>query len=202
MAKIDQLEPIAPDDAEAQTGTLSSELIDRIEDAVRAKDEDSVRTLVEPLSAADVADVLEGLGADERVGLIQNLGDALDPEVLAELDDAVRDDVLEILRPEELAAAVADLESDDALEVIGDLEPEQLEDLLGRLPEADQVLLRQGLTYPEYTAGRLMQRDLLAIPGFWTVGDTIDFVRITICRMTFTIFLSLIRATHPSVKSR
>ena len=177
MAKIDQLEPIAPDDAEAQTGTLSSELIDRIEDAVRANDEDSVRTLVEPLSAADVADVLEGLGADERVGLIQNLGDALDPEVLAELDDAVRDDVLEILRPEELAAAVADLESDDALEVIGDLEPEQLEDLLGRLPEADQVLLRQGLTYPEYTAGRLMQRDLLAMPGFWTVGDTIDFLR-------------------------
>ena len=177
MAKIDQLEPIAPDDAEAQTGTLSSELIDRIEDAVRANDEDSVRTLVEPLSAADVADVLEGLGAEERVGLIQNVGDALDPEVLAELDDAVRDDVLEILRPEELAAAVADLESDDALEVIGDLEPEQLEDLLGRLPEADQVLLRQGLTYPEYTAGRLMQRDLLAIPGFWTVGDTIDFLR-------------------------
>lgn len=177
MAEIEQLEPIAPDETETPVGTLSSELIDRIEAAVRANDEEAVRALVAPLSPADVADILEGLSTDDRVGLIQNLGDALDPEVLPELNDAVLEDVLGILEPEELAAAIADLESDDALEVIGDLEPEQLEDLLGRLPEADQVLLRQGLTYPEYTAGRLMQRDLLAIPGFWTVGDTIDFLR-------------------------
>ena len=177
MADIEQLEPIAPEDADASLGTLSHELIDRIEEAVRANDEETVRALIDPLSPADVADILEGLDADARVGLIQNLGDTLDPEVLPELNDAVLEDVLDILEPEELAAAVADLESDDALEVISDLEPEQLEDLLGRLPEADQVLLRQGLTYPEYTAGRLMQRDLLAIPGFWTVGDTIDFLR-------------------------
>jgi magnesium transporter len=177
MAEIEQLEPVAPDDAETATGVLSHELVDRIEAAVRENDEATVRALVEPLSPADVADILEGLNDEDRVGLIQNLGDALDPEVLPELNDAVLEDVLEFLEPDELAAAVADLESDDALEVIGDLEPEQLEDLLGRLPEADQVLLRQGLTYPEYTAGRLMQRDLLAIPGFWTVGDTIDFLR-------------------------
>lgn len=177
MADTDQLEPIAPDEAEAAAGVLTHDLIDQIEDAVRANDEESVRSLVDPLSAADVADVLEGLSSEDRAGLIANLGDALDAEVLPELDDTVREDVLEALEPEELAAAVADLESDDALEVIGDLEPEQLEDLLGRLPESDQVLLRQGLTYPEYTAGRLMQRDLLAIPGFWTVGDTIDFLR-------------------------
>ncbi len=180
MAETEQLEPIAPDDAEAAdaaAGVLSPELIDRIEEAVRANDEETVRALIEPMSAADVADIFEALKEEDRQGLIFNLGDALDPEVLPELDDAVLENVLEFLHPEELAAAVADLESDDALEVIGDLEPEQLEDLLGRLPEADQVLLRQGLTYPEYTAGRLMQRDLLAIPGFWTVGDTIDFLR-------------------------
>ncbi len=178
MAEIEQLEPTAPgEDVENTAGVLSSDLIDQIEEAVRANDEETVRALVEPLSPADVADVLEAFDSEERIGLINNLGDTLDPEVLPELDDAVLEEILEVLEPEELAAAVADLESDDALEVIGDLEPEQLEDLLGRLPEADQVLLRQGLTYPEYTAGRLMQRDLLAIPGFWTVGDTIDFLR-------------------------
>lgn len=178
MAETDQLEPIAPEDeAVTAAGILTQELIDDIEEAVRANDSETVRALVEPLSPADVADMLEGFGSEDRAGLIVNLGDALDPEVLAELNENVREDILEALEPEELAAAVADLESDDALEVIGDLEPDQLEDLLARLPEADQVLLRQGLTYPEYTAGRLMQRDLLAVPGFWTVGDTIDFLR-------------------------
>ncbi|MGY9054213.1 MAG: magnesium transporter [Alphaproteobacteria bacterium] len=177
MADTEQLEPLAPEDAGLGPTALDHDLIDQIEAAVEAHDDKEVRSLVDTLTPADTADVFEALSSDNRQSLVHALGDALDPEVLAELDGSVREDVLEFLQPEELAAAVADLEADDALEVISDLDPDQLEDLLARLPEADQVLLRQALTYPEYTAGCLMQRDLLAIPGFWTVGDTIDFLR-------------------------
>ena len=180
MADTQELDPKTPadDDAEgALPPVLSTEWIDQVEELLEAGNSEELRDLVEPLPPADVADLVEALSSDDRIALVQLLGDALDAEVLPELDGAVRDEVLEALEPDRLAAAVADLESDDALEVVADLEPGQREELLGRLPEADQVLLRQGLTYPEYTAGRLMQRDLLAIPGFWTVGDTIDFLR-------------------------
>ncbi|MCB9930050.1 MAG: magnesium transporter [Alphaproteobacteria bacterium] len=179
MADTQELEPTGTQtaDAVATPPTLSIEWIDQVEALLDAGNADEVRELVEPLPPADVADLVEALAPDDRVTLVQVLGDALDAEVLPELDSTVRDEVLEALAPEQVAAAVADLETDDALEVVADLEPEQREELLARLPEADQVLLRQGLTYPEYTAGRLMQRDLLAVPGFWTVGDTIDFLR-------------------------
>ena len=177
MADLQELDPVVIDDAEDAPLVLSPEWIDKVGDALEAGDADEVRTLVDPLPPADVADLVEALSPEERISLVQILGDSLDAEVLPELDGAVRDEVLEALHPDALIAAVSDLESDDALEVVADLEPEQREELLSRLPAADQVLLRQGLTYPEYTAGRLMQRDLLAIPGFWTVGDTIDFLR-------------------------
>jgi len=179
MADTQELEPkTSPDgDAEAAPAVLSAEWIDQVEELLEAGNAEDLRDLVEPLPPADVADLVEALSSDDRFALVQALGDALDAEVLPELDSAVRDEVLEALAPEQLAAAIADLETDDALEVVADLEPAQREALIARLPAADQVLLRQGLTYPEYTAGRLMQRDLLAIPGFWTVGDTIDFLR-------------------------
>tara|TARA_R110002074_G_scaffold311737_5_gene482548 strand:+ start:162 stop:1559 length:1398 start_codon:yes stop_codon:yes gene_type:complete len=177
MADTQQLDPTVGDVEEDAPLVLSPEWIDQVGVALEARDADEIRALVEPLPPADVADLVEALSSEERISLVQLLGDALDAEVLPELDGAVRDEVLEALHPDALIAAVSDLESDDALEVVADLEPDQREELLSRLPEADQVLLRQGLTYPEYTAGRLMQRDLLAIPGFWTVGDTIDFLR-------------------------
>jgi magnesium transporter len=177
MAEAEHQTPLAPEEAEADPETVRNALLDQIEEAVQARDVTAVKELVEPLAAADVADLLEELGPDDRIALVQALGDSLDPEVLPELNETVREEVLDTMQPDELAAALADLEADDALEVISDLDADQVEDLLGRLPEADQVLLRQGLTYPEYTAGRLMQRDLLAVPGFWTVGDTIDFLR-------------------------
>jgi magnesium transporter len=45
------------------------------------------------------------------------------------------------------------------------------------VPVEERVILEQGLTYPEESAGRLMQRTLVAVPSFWTVGETIDFLR-------------------------
>ena len=177
MAEIERMEPAGSGSPETSHVSLDVDVIRRVEDAIGGRDEAAVLALAERLGPADTADLLEALTTEQRRSLIHTLGDALAPEVLAELDPSVREDIIEFLQPEELAAAVAGLETDDALDVITDLDPDQQEDLLARLPEADQVLLRQGLTYPEYTAGRLMQRELLAIPGFWTVGDTIDFLR-------------------------
>ena len=177
MAEIERMEPAGSGSPETSRVSLDVDVIRQVEDAIGGRDEAAVLALAERLGPADTADLLEALTTEQRRSLIHTLSDALAPEVLAELDPSVREDIIEFLQPEELAAAVAGLETDDALDVITDLDPDQQEDLLARLPEADQVLLRQGLTYPEYTAGRLMQRELLAIPGFWTVGDTIDFLR-------------------------
>ena len=129
------------------------------------------------LHAADQADLLEQLGHDERAALVAELKPKLDPELLTHLDETVREEVLEQLTPEEAGAAIAQLETDDAIEVLGDLDETEQIAILQTLPMPERAAVEQGLAYPEDSAGRLMQRELVAAPEFWTVGQTIDYLR-------------------------
>ena len=159
------------------TAGLSDELIWAIRAAIDVGASPEAAALALTLHAADQADLLEQLGREQREALIREIRDQLDPEVLSHLDETVRSEVLEILSPEEVGAAIAQLETDDAIDLLEDLdEPEQAA-LLEALPMPDRVAVEQGLTYPEDSAGRLMQRQLVAAPEFWTVGQTIDYLR-------------------------
>jgi len=163
---------VARDDPDA-----FDDLVHGISDSIDAADWGVLRVRLDDLWPAEIADVLEALDAERRHALIAAVGADLDPEFLAELDEGIRGDVLAALQPADLAAALTELETDDAVEVIGDLQPDDVAELLSQVPEADRVLIEQGLAYERYTAGRLMRRDLVKVPAFWTVGDTIDFAR-------------------------
>jgi len=136
-----------------------------------------VDTLVRPLHYAELADLLELLSPDRRESLVERLRPDFDPEILAELDETVCDEVAEQLGTTTLAAAIAKLESDDALTLISTLEEPKQHQVLQAIPAALRAMLEEGLAYPEDSAGRLMQRDFVAVPAFWTVGETIDFMR-------------------------
>lgn len=145
--------------------------------AVEAGDADTLIELVEPLHPADFADLLEQVDDEQRVELIRLLGDRFDGEILSELDESIRDDVIEVLEPEVLAEAVRELESDDVVDIVEDLEPEQAGIVLEALDSSDRAAVEQALSYPEYSAGRLMQREVVVAPAHWTVGQAIDDLR-------------------------
>ena len=147
--------------------------------ALDRDDADEVRALLEPVHGADVADLLQKLSGDERRKVVEALRADLPPDVLAELDDKVRDEVIEELGIAETVAAVRELETDDAVHVISELEDDQQELVLKAIPAADRALIEEALAYPEYSAGRLMRRELVAVPSFWSVGDTITHLRAT-----------------------
>jgi magnesium transporter len=127
----------------------------------------------------DLADLIELLGPDERVALIQALGSDFDFEVLTEVDEKVRDQISEALPNEVLAKGVTELDSDDAAYILEGLDKSDQTEILAQLPQSDRAALERNLTYPEETAGRLMQADFVAVPPFWTVGQVIDFARET-----------------------
>ena len=156
---------------------LADELIYAVGDALEAEDAARVKELLEPLHVADLADLLEYLTRDSRHQAIEILGSAMEPEVLAYLDPAVREDVIEELGPRGLARALSALDSDDAVDVFEDLDEEFQHRILATLPRAYRTLLEESLSYPEESAGRLMQREMVAIPSAWTVGETIDYMR-------------------------
>lgn len=162
--------------ADEQVG-LALEFVRAVEAAIAAGDEARVRDLLAPLHPAGVADLLERLPGEVRQALVDVLRPGLDPEVLSELDETVRETVMERLHTEEVAAAVTELDSDDAVDLIEDLDKDVQQEVLEAVPEKDRVILETGLAYAEDSAGRLMQRELVAVPGYWTVGEVIDYLR-------------------------
>ncbi|MFU1477477.1 magnesium transporter [Roseovarius sp. C7] len=171
----DQHETAADRDDDAYA--LDPQAIARIMFAVDTVDRERLLAEMEPLHAADIADLLEQLNAFDRRRLIELYGHEFDGEILSELDELIREDVLSILSPEVLADAVRDLDSDDVVDLVEDLEEDQQEAILGALEHSDRAAVQKSLTYPEYSAGRLMQREVVMAPEHWNVGEAIDFLR-------------------------
>jgi len=169
-------EEAQPPQAETQV-ELSDELIRSVDHALQEGDAARAAELALQLHVADQADLLEQLGREERTELIAEIKPQLDPELLTHLDDDVRAEVIDLLGREQAGAAIAQLDTDDAIDVLGDLDQAEQIALLQTLPLPERAAVEQGLTYPEDSAGRLMQRDFVAAPEFWTVGQTIDYLR-------------------------
>jgi len=174
MAKDDTHIEDALDDAYALDATLHDDVIAAIE----ARDAARLDALFAPLHPADIADFLEQLSHAERAGLLGFWSAGIDGEVLSELDEGLREDVIALLPEQVLADAVRDLESDDVVDILEDLEDaEQHEAILDALDDVDRAAVETALSYPEDSAGRLMQREVVRVPEFWSVGETIDFLR-------------------------
>ncbi len=133
--------------------------------------------LVRPLHPADFADLIERNSGENRRVLITVVGKYFDPDVLVELDETVRDEVVACLGEDVLARSVARLSVDEAVEVLGELGDVEHHRVLRVIPDDDRALVEEGLSYPEDTAGRLMQREIVSVPESWTVGQAIDFLR-------------------------
>ncbi len=174
----DDLTDAASDSEDSATAYgVSPETVQTARSALEAHQGHVVRELIAGLHAADVADLLEQLTAEEREQFLAFTREVIEAETLTYLDEDVREEVIEALGPQEVAQAVSELDSDDALDVLEDLHEADKQRILASIPAADRLILEEGLTYPEESAGRLMQRALVAIPSFWTVGETIDFLR-------------------------
>lgn len=169
----DIAEPGREDDAY----TLDDRAVARIMLAVDAGERDQLLGELAHLHPADIADLLEQVSAVDRRRLIEIYGRDFDGDILSELDETIREDVLGILQPEVLAEAVRELESDDVVDLIEDLEQDQQNAILEALEDSDRVAVQSSLTYPEYSAGRLMQRKVVMAPEHWTVGEAIDHLR-------------------------
>ncbi len=156
---------------------LSDALVAEVRDGLEDGNATLAAALALPLHAADLADLLQRLGAAERSTLIEALGPDFDPDTLAYLDEFVRDQVIEALGPEAAGLALAQLETDDAVEILADLDEAEQKAILESLPLPERAVLEQGLAFPEWSAGRLMQREVVAVPEYWTVGQAIDYLR-------------------------
>jgi magnesium transporter len=156
---------------------LKGDFIRKVRDALEAEDSERVYNLVEPLHPADIADLFELLDSDERAPLAHAITDLMSGDVFAELNDHVREALVEDLPAEDIAGIAEQLDTDDAVAMIEDLDEDDQQAVLAELDPEDRAAIESALAYPEESAGRLMSRDLIAVPEHMTVGDLIDYLR-------------------------
>lgn len=170
-------EPLARDLVEETTVGLDEAQRDAVIAALDAGDGEGLRAALGDIHVADLADLFEQLSHEQRRGLIEALGHDLDPELLSELHGPVLAEVLDLIGPREAAAALAQMDSDDAVYVLNEFDDEQQREVLAELAPADRQALQASLAYPEDSAGRLMQRDVVAVPDYWTIGRVLHYLR-------------------------
>ncbi len=156
---------------------LKRGFVRKVLDAVEAGNAAGARALVEPLHPADIADLFELTPHEDRAGLATAITDLLDGEVFAEMNDYVREDLIDALSATQVADIASELDTDDAVAIIEDMEPADQREVLRALDPDDRAAIEEALSYPEETAGRLMQRELIAVPEHWSVGDVLDYLR-------------------------
>ncbi|KQN02037.1 MULTISPECIES: magnesium transporter [Sphingomonas] len=156
---------------------LRPEFVRAVLDAVEDGNDEAARTLVEPLHPADIADLFELTPQQDRAALARAVTDLLDGDVFAEMNDYVREDLIDALEPHQVADLASELDTDDAVAIIEDMDEDEQRAVLRALDPDDRAAIEEALSYAEESAGRLMQRELIAVPEHWTVGDAIDYLR-------------------------
>jgi magnesium transporter len=156
---------------------VTDRLVDEVIEAVESSDSAALDALLDPLHPADVAHVLELIDPRERRDLLTVWKGGMDGDILSELDEGLREEIIESLAPAELAEAVRDLESDDVVDLVEYLDEEHQEAVLDALDATERVAVEKALAYPEESAGRHMQSEVVKVPEHWTVGEAIDFLR-------------------------
>ena len=154
---------------------VSPKLVEEIVCALDQLNKEQVDFLLRPLHSADIADVFEQLNDNHRKLLTSLIGSRMEPDVLSELDDSTLDDVITEMDDKDFARAVSQMESDDAVHVLEDMDENEQRKIIDALPDKDRLIVKEGLSYPEDSAGRLLQKNLVSVPGLWTVGAVIDY---------------------------
>lgn len=167
-----------PDDTSFEnTYGLNDETIDIVYQALETENNTVLEQVVNDLTAANLANLYEKIDDDARTKLLDSCGDFVPPVFFAEIDPNLRKPALENMSPAYVAGLISELDSDDALDMIQNLEVDFQHEIIKKLSAKTRVTLEEGLNFPEESAGRLMQREVVAVPQFWTAGKTIDYLR-------------------------
>jgi magnesium transporter len=160
-----------------EDGVVRGDYIAHVGAAIADRDVLTLRREVAEFHESELADLLEALLPDQRLAFAKLLGKEFDLAALTDVDEAIRLEIVDAMENEDIAVAVQDMDLNDAVYILEDLDEEDQEEILSRLPHEERILIQRALTYPEESAGRRMQNEFVAVPSFWTVGQTIDYLR-------------------------
>ncbi|MBI3569519.1 MAG: magnesium transporter [Gammaproteobacteria bacterium] len=149
----------------------------RVLAALEAGDTALVRGILAELHPADIARILEGLTPEPRATVWAQVDNQHMGEVLLELPEAVRGDLVKLMDDKALVAAARVLDTDDIADLLPDLSDEVIAEILFALDKQDRQRLDAVLSYPEDTAGGLMNVDAITVRENITLEVVLRYLR-------------------------
>ena len=156
---------------------FNKEFLSIFSDKIKSSDIKFINQTLGDLHPSDVANLIENISSETRAKLLEIEEFDIDPEIFVEINESIQTEILQLLSSESIAKIIKRLESDNAISIIENLNQEKKNSVLDKLPPKDRFLLEEGLSYPEDSAARIMQREFTAVPSDWSVGQTIDYLR-------------------------
>ena len=152
--------------------------VDALRDALREGELDSIRTALSSMHPAEIADLLESLPGDGREELWRFISPEIEGDVLAHTEDSVRATLLEHMLPREVAAATENLEADDVADILQDLPETVVDEVLRSMDAQDRQRIAAVLSYPEDSAGGLMNTDTISVRDDVDVDVVLRYLRL------------------------
>ncbi len=176
MSDVKKNQTVIVDSGDALELQISVRIRDSIT-AIENRDKEGLLSLISTLHVADIAELITLLRTEHRKTFIELVGKGLDSAVLPELDEHLQSEISALLETDMLVAAMQELEIDDAVSVLGDMKEETKKEVLEQIPDINREVLQRNLEYAEDSAGRLMHSNVVCVPPFWSIGQTIDYLR-------------------------
>ncbi len=156
---------------------VSAGLRDAMEDALLNQNFEGVKKLLIDLRAQDISDLINHLKHRFREPLFHLLKEDLDPQILVGVTPSLQIELLNLLDIEQVVSVIKKLPSDDALGLLETMDEEWVHRILKRIPVSERSTFEQVLQYPDKSAGRLMQREVVCVPEHWCVAQVLTFIR-------------------------
>ena len=136
-----------------------------------------IRRLLNKMSSPEIAHALESSPPKQRNLLFSLLETNKEGDVLADLGEEIQQDLVSNISNEELSEAVKELELDEIVDILQNLPEERMNLILSKMSLRDRKRIEQGLTYPDNTAGGLLNTDVISVRPNHTMEVVINYLR-------------------------
>ncbi len=157
---------------------LTDVFIDKLQQLIEQNAAGEVRTILEDLHFADIAEIIDELDLEQAIFIIKLLDSVTTSEALMELDEDQRDRILNALSPQEIAYELEEMDTDDAADILNELSDERAQEIISAMEDEEHVEnIVDLLRYDENSAGGLMAKELVKVNENWSVTGCVSEMR-------------------------
>ncbi|MBL6621231.1 MAG: magnesium transporter [Rickettsiales bacterium] len=143
--------------------------------AINENDKKLVTNLIEKINIADLAITISEYNHEEKLAFVNIIDDNFPADLFLKLHNSVSEEFIQLIGPKKSAKIIQSLESPEILSILEEVSEVIRNQIRHFFNKETKEELKTGFSYPENSAGRLMQRNFISVPKHWNISQTIKY---------------------------